>query len=333
MFKVREMLLRSSITLISQSPGRTAWYSGNALAWIRKLSRPTWPDTSGARPKPIPGSNPQPLERISFLTHENLLPGLLQDGLGPAADRFENHLASSLRSLAVGHEWMEQADLVEFFEKHVGSALIRTLFGEELLALHPGFVEDLWECDKGVMNLARRLPRFWIPRTYHMRDKLLATVKKWHLKASAASSGPASEADSQTDPIWGTKMMKERYSMLLSAAGQDEASVASTDLAPIWAYVSSITYSRLSCASRAYSNFWANLPHSSVTNVVPSSMTLALHIFRSPALLSSLRSSLSRLPPSPGIKDLESIPLLMSMYAGNITPRRAHPHPTERSVS
>ncbi|KAK8078601.1 cytochrome P450 [Apiospora saccharicola] len=53
----------------------------------------------------------------------------------------------------------------------------------------------------------------------------------------------------------------------------------------------------------------------SVSNVVPSSATLAIYILSDKALVSSLQSSLSSLSPDLLPKELESIPLLVSAYA------------------
>lgn len=194
-------------------------------------------DTSGSRHKPIPGSNPQPQDRISFITHENLVSGLLLDGLSTATDRFANYLAQSFRELDIDDEWKDAPDLTTFFEHQLGSPLLRTLFGEEMLSQNANFVQDLWAFDRGVMDLAKRFPRFWIPRTYQIRDKLLATVRGWHSKATGDTRVTKDNGDVEADPLWGTKMMRERYSLLLGARSQDESSVASTDLAFIWALV------------------------------------------------------------------------------------------------
>ncbi|KAI1821857.1 cytochrome P450 [Xylaria intraflava] len=244
-------------------------------------------DTSGTRQKPIPGSVPKPQDRLSFMTHENLSAGLLQGGLGPATARFEAFLSESLRTMDIGHDWTYMPDITEFIQDHVGSALINTLFGEGLLAQDPRFIRDLWTFDEGVMNLARRIPWFIIPKTYRLRDRLVTAVKKWQHTA-VASKRSDTTIDSPTDPVWGTKMMRERYYSLLNGTGQDESSVASTNLAFIWA---------------------------SVTTVVPSSTIMGIQIFRSQPLLTSLRTLLSRFSLSPTIKELESIPLLLSTYA------------------
>jgi hypothetical protein len=100
-------------------------------------------DTSGSHHKPIEGSNVHPQNRVSYLTHENLLKGLLGTDLAPAADRFESALAESLDSLSVGNEWLNLPDLLEFFEQEVGKATIKAVFGSTLLSQNPDFVRDL----------------------------------------------------------------------------------------------------------------------------------------------------------------------------------------------
>ncbi|KAM7202704.1 Cytochrome P450 [Rhypophila sp. PSN 637] len=263
-------------------------------------------DTSGARLKPIPGSSAgRPEDRIILITHENLVSGLLKDGLEPITQRFQKYFAETLQSLDIhtrDREWIEGPDLVFFFEQHLGASLIRTLFGDHLLSQNPDFLPSLWEYDKRIELLASRVPRFLAPRVYRLRDKLLQWVKNWHADAVAHTKSHRHDAEnhSYSDPSWGTKMMRERYQGLFRATGQDKDSVASADLAVIWA---------------------------SVTNVVPSSATLILQILRSERLLPTLRESLFLVSQNhksdqngAGFqtfesKDLDSIPLLSSLYA------------------
>lgn len=54
---------------------------------------------------------------------------------------------------------------------------------------------------------------------------------------------------------------------------------------------------------------------SSISSVIPSSFLLSYHILSSERLTLSLRDSLSKLPHTPNIRDLESITLLQSLYA------------------
>lgn len=198
-------------------------------------------DTSGSRRKPIEGSVPGQLDRISLVTHENLVSGLLQDGLGAASQRFENFFQESLHqdtteyeTIVGRHSWRDEPDLDAFFQRHVGCSLIKTLFGHNMLRQDLDFMDKLWEYDSNVMRLAQRMPAFWFPRAYELRDRLLHAVKSWHAKGRAHTKS-SDKDEAGLVYWWGTKMMKERHSMLLGATGQDEDSVASTDLAFIWA--------------------------------------------------------------------------------------------------
>lgn len=184
-------------------------------------------DTSGSHEKIIARSDVLPHNRVSYRTHENLLQGLLGVALTPASDRFENTLTESLYSLGIGNEWVEFPDLLEFFEDHIGTAIIEAVFGSALLAQNPGFIRDLWAYDKVVMSLAKRLPFFWIPEAYRLREKLLLSVKRWH----AGLIGCENEGNDVQTP----KFIRDRVKMLLSIDNQDFDAVASTDLGFIWA--------------------------------------------------------------------------------------------------
>lgn len=190
-------------------------------------------DTSGSHEKAIAKSNVLPHNRVSYRTHENLAQGLLGLSLTPASDLFENTLTESFYSLAISDEWVEFPDLVQFFEEHIGTAIIETLFGSALLAQNPGFIHDLWAYDKVVMSLVKRLPFFWIPEAYRLREKLLLAIKRWH----AGLIGNENEGkEVRNDGVIQTpQAIRDRLRMLLSVDKQDFDAVASTDLGLIWA--------------------------------------------------------------------------------------------------
>lgn len=195
-------------------------------------------DTSGSREKPIPGSNVPDSARVSYHTHKNLVEGLLGDGLDPTVKRIQETLFASLNGIAKSgesqsDEWVYGEDLAKFFEQHLGSSILTSLFGPLLLADSPDFIQNLWDYDKRVIQLARRLPRFLIPKAYELRDKLIASIMRWHQLAAIISWSDANK-DSGVSP-WGSTMMCRRHAMLLKTDGQDLRSVASTDLGLIWA--------------------------------------------------------------------------------------------------
>ena len=192
-------------------------------------------DSSGSQLRPIEGSDVKPQNRVYYRTHENLLRGLLGTGLAPVTDRFENLLTRSLRSLIITEEWTTFPDLREFFEDNLGAVVLESIFGPALLSQNPGFVRDLWSFDRVVMSLAKRLPVFCIPAAYRSQTKLLQSIKKWHAFARTHSNGVETSRDEDSDPLWGSKMIRDRFKMLLDVENQDYDSVASTDLGFIWA--------------------------------------------------------------------------------------------------
>lgn len=192
-------------------------------------------DTSGTRHKPIAGSNVQSRNRVSYLTHESLLKCLLGTDLAPASDRFERALTEALHPLSVNKEWVDFPDLSEFFNDFVGTAIIKALFGSALLSQNPDFVHDLWAYDKVVMSLAKRLPALWMPEAIKLRNKLLLSVRRWHELVRARSDEVETIQDEDIELAWGSKMIRDRYKILLGVENQTPDSVASTDLAFIWA--------------------------------------------------------------------------------------------------
>lgn len=192
-------------------------------------------DTSGSQKKPIEDSHVTHDNRVSYLTHENLLEGFLGSGFEPTCTRFEKSLEETWSSAPIFSEWQELPDLRAFFEEHMGSAVIKSIFGSEIIAQNPDLVYDLWEYDKVIISLAKRIPKFWLPEAYKLRDKLVLCVKRWHQSVRRQTKIEPGCCNSSFDDIWGSKMIRERYELLTSVKGQDPDSVASTDLGLLWA--------------------------------------------------------------------------------------------------
>ncbi|CAE7194177.1 hypothetical protein P3342_009588 [Pyrenophora teres f. teres] len=252
-------------------------------------------DDSGPYRKPHPNSNVAPHNRIDFLTHDSLLRGLTGSSMLPTFQRFQTIVKRNLDAQAIGEDWVEMPDLLAFFRDSVGKATLEALFGPSLLEINPNFVNDLWEFDGQVRNLAKRLPRFMVPKAYRVRDRLKDQIQSWYQYARQHFQDEAAHNDSKDwDPYWGSVMNRERQKTILSIDGQDDAALASTDLGLIW---------------------------TSVTNLVPSTMMTTLHLFKDTNLLSRVRTSLEDTVSSDenGIEvamdKLLSKDLLQSVYA------------------
>ena len=215
-----------------------AWSYGFVLRHCFGITRQAadiyYKDTSGPGKHPIPGSKIEPQNRIYYRTHQMLLQGLLGQGFSPKMDRFEEELETSVSSLPVSEEWVEFPDLMEFYQLILGCIVIKTVFGKALLSCNPDFIRMLWDFDSVVTGLAKRFPIICAPKKYWLRRKLIQCVKNWHRYATIHSTESESAEGRDVDPLWGSRMIRERYSMLHNIKSQDPDSIASTDLAFIW---------------------------------------------------------------------------------------------------
>jgi len=160
---------------------------------------------------------------------------LIGVGFAPAYDRFALSISQCFSSLNVSEDWTRYPDLLQFFEVNMGSSVLKSNFGSSLLSLNPNFVSDLWMYDKAVMGLIRQLPVFLIPNAYRFRKKLVLSIKKWHAYARAYDDDERAIQKGPSNEAWGSGLMRDRNEMLRGLSNQDYDSVASTDLALIWA--------------------------------------------------------------------------------------------------
>ncbi|KAJ5691624.1 cytochrome P450 monooxygenase [Penicillium malachiteum] len=200
-------------------------------------------DTSGCRAQSIPGSHVRWSGRASYYTHKSLVEGLLGEGVAPLIERVESLFRSELEdAVPISSEWTYEWDLTDFLQEHLSSAILQALYGPLLIRQDDEFISKLWKYDNGIMSLMRRLPRWMVPEMYRYRDDLVDSIMRWHHQAVQLSEsdirGTYGPQPDGFDAYWGTTMMRDRYKTLLAMDGQDPRSVASTDLAFIWAYVS-----------------------------------------------------------------------------------------------
>jgi hypothetical protein len=191
-------------------------------------------DTSGSRQRPIAGSNVPSQARIGLATHENLATMFQGAGLDEATGRFEAKFLESVGTSQIGDKWSHFSDLTKFLEIHLGQAILEALFGT-LLTQQKDFVEDIFEYDRHVMDLARKFPSLLAPRAHRARKKVLRSIKNWHSQCQAYERLENEKRDDATDTPWITDAMVERHRILSQIEGQDGDAVASADLALIWA--------------------------------------------------------------------------------------------------
>ncbi|ORY70233.1 cytochrome P450 [Pseudomassariella vexata] len=250
-------------------------------------------DSSGSHRKPHPSSDVAPHNRVDFLTHVDLFKAFGGSGLTALFIRCADLLRRNLAALPIStDEWVEMPDFYAFFQDQLGAAVLEGLYGPTLPVLSPGFLRDLWTFDRATPKFAKLIPRFLIPEAYQARERLLESIRRWYKHAREHFDESLIGPDGDADPYWGSQLVRSRQKVLLEIDSQDDDTIAAADLGLIWA---------------------------SVTNVVPSSMMCALHIFRSPSLSDRLRDSLSdAVDTSTWHIEMDKVlrkPLLSSVYA------------------
>jgi hypothetical protein len=192
-------------------------------------------DDSGPFPKPYPESKVQPHNRVDYLIHQNMQRGLAGPGLLPTTKRFSSLVTKRIEDIPATKEWTEMPDFSRFVYNIVGVSIIEAVCGPSLLDLNPGFVDDFWVYDKKVPWLARAFPRFMIPNAYRTQNRLLNQLKRWYAYARENFDDTFVDEDGNGDCFWGSEMMRSRQRFLLQVDGQDDDSLASSDLGLIWA--------------------------------------------------------------------------------------------------
>ncbi|KAK0125683.1 hypothetical protein ONS95_000314 [Cadophora gregata] len=194
-------------------------------------------DNTGVFTQPLEDSNPlEPHNRIFAITHKSLH-GLLQgNGLKELAARFMYFLEAELSALDVGHdEWTNIPDFYDLVKKSVFKASTTALCGPTLFKLNPELTDDFWEFDVHMPMLFKNLPRWVIPRAFAIRDKLKASISKWHAYAEERFDHEDEALQKlEWEELFGTRLMRSRHVEFLAVDGFNEDAAAASDLGMLW---------------------------------------------------------------------------------------------------
>lgn len=141
-------------------------------------------DNSGLATKAHARSKGKPEDRVFYFQIHTAHKYLIGQHLHALNERFMATLDRDLDAMDVGHEWVEYADLYKFLQLTISHSFIETVYGEKLLGLNPTFVEDFWEFEANTPNFPHAIPRWLIPSTYRVREKLIRAFMKSHAHAN-----------------------------------------------------------------------------------------------------------------------------------------------------
>ena len=194
-------------------------------------------DNTGVSSQPLEGSNDlEPHNRVFAITHRSLHGHLQGIGLKELAARFLYFLEAELSALDIGpDEWTAIPDFYDLLKKSIFKASTTALCGPTLFELNPDLTDDFWEFDTHIAKLFKNLPRWMIPRSFAVRDKMKASITKWHLYAGERFD-PDDEAlqKLEWEELFGTRLMRMRQTDFAGVDGLNEDAIAASDLGMIW---------------------------------------------------------------------------------------------------
>ena len=198
-------------------------------------------DDSGIGHVPLPGTAVKPEHRITYLRHHSSVRYLTGAHLKGMTARFVKQFRKQVKDRQdVQYEWVEFPDFASFLQKELFQAATYAMCGPYFLSLNPGLNDDFWDFIGNLPVYLRGHPRWWNPKAFAIRQRVLEAVKRWH-KHAFEHSGLAKVDDEMWDPYWGAKIMKERYTYADKMEAMSLDARASEDLAIIFALVSLIS--------------------------------------------------------------------------------------------
>lgn len=220
---------------VGSKPG-TLFVLGQVFNTPRKVLPLYAADDSGMATKARQGSKTRQEDRIHYWQAHLGQRYMSGQHLQTTSERYLQILREDLDKLDIGNKWVEIPDLYRLLQMHVSRATVKTLMGTAILEQYPTLVEDFWEFDRNFSNYTRALPRWWVPKAYAVRDRLLAGIAKWTQYANVKSDcSHLGQEDPDWDPHFGSKLMKAREHAYQKMTGMNLGGRASETLGLIFA--------------------------------------------------------------------------------------------------
>ncbi|RYP51945.1 hypothetical protein DL768_002821 [Monosporascus sp. mg162] len=284
MFKNSRMLSNKAVTL---------FVLDHLLGASKKILSFYDADNSGMAAKAHARSKVKPEDRVFYFQIRTAHKYLSGQHLHSLNERFMATLDRDLDAMNIGHEWVKYPDLYKFLQLTVTRSSIEAVYGRKLLELNPTFVEDFWEFEANARSFLRAMPRWLIPKAYHVREKLIKALVKSHAYANNHfDCSKICPEEPEWEPNFGSRLIRTRQYLMLKMQPMDARARASEDLGLM---------------------FGLN------ANVLPCIFWYVVEAMRRPNLLARLLADVEAATPSDtgkiDIQKLGNQPLTQSMYA------------------
>ena len=191
-------------------------------------------DNSGIQAKACPRSSVEPRNRIDYLTHMGFHKLLTGVGLSNLYRRWLTSFIRRVEDLGIADTWVLSPDIVDFWMPPLTASLNEAIAGPLPECINPHFTKEVLEFLPFVHSLMKGVPRWFIPRAYHLRRTLVQNVRQWHAIARAQFKDSDIHKDGDLDPWWGSACIRERQKMLSAIDNWDHESIASSDFGLLW---------------------------------------------------------------------------------------------------
>ncbi|CZS95559.1 related to cytochrome p450 7a1 [Rhynchosporium agropyri] len=194
-------------------------------------------DNTGIFTQPLEGTNLlEPHNREFNLTHKTLHSHLSGTGLNELATRFLSCLETELLALDIGHEeWTAIPDFYTLIKQTVFKESTTAMCGPNLFSLNPDFTDDFWEFDTHIGKLFKNLPRWMIPKSFQVRDKLITSITKWHAYAEENfDKNDEALQNGEWEELYGARLMRQRHEDFTGIDDFNDEAYAASDLGMIW---------------------------------------------------------------------------------------------------
>ena len=154
--------------------------------------------------------------------------------LTPFSNRFQSILLKHIENENISSEWTQMPDLFSFLQILVSTSAIEAMCGPALIRMNPKWIQEFWEFDRSLPYFLKGYPRWFAPKAWAARQRILDGVKKWHTYAKARFDESCIDEDGH-DPFFGTQLIRQRQEYFGEMEFMDADAMAAEDLGLIWA--------------------------------------------------------------------------------------------------
>ncbi|KAK8093992.1 hypothetical protein PG997_000677 [Apiospora hydei] len=183
-------------------------------------------DLSGVTKAPIPGTEHVPSHQRLWYNYEHIYAEYLgkPQYMKPLVKRYDDILQQVLNSYPVG-EW-STVSVQKLCRDEVTRTLVDTLFGPRLMELSPDFVDRLWAFDEQVFQLVMGLPKWLNSKPAKAHDAYVGPIERWLEVVSAGFDWDAAEAESDWEPRFGGRAVRQLYRWMKETDWRNEVIAA-----------------------------------------------------------------------------------------------------------